>query len=389
MGIDFSRPMPLYLQIAEDIRNRIVAGQLKVGAQLDSHQKISTTYGDSLITVKKALSHLVQEGLLISRIGKGTYVAARQPRPVKVDACCIGLVLRDLQSPFFSLIVHAAEEAAYERGYNILLSNSSDKAEKEEAQIRNFRKIGVSGLIVASMYRVYRATPTIESLAREGFPFVMVSYMQDETIPFVGTDHELGGYIATRHLLGLGYRSIGYINAEEGNLVGELRKAGYLRALHEGQGEPEFLFRMQHRGPRGPRGQWNDFQSGYDIGKSFCSRARRPDAVFVYNDLSALGFEKAVLEAGLRVPEEIAIVGFDDIERGEYADVPLTTIRQPTEEIGRRAVDVLLRMIEGLAAPVRTILSPSLVVRSSCGQRLNLPQMSVRVDSNPLASQET
>jgi DNA-binding LacI/PurR family transcriptional regulator len=379
VGIDFTKPTPLYLQIAEDIRSRIVSGKLSVGSQLDSHQRISVSYGVSLITVKKALAHLVNEGLLISRMGKGTYVAAQHPQAARVGARCIGLVLRDLQSPFFSLIVHAAEEAAYEKGYNILLSSSSGQAEKEEAQIRNFRKIGVSGMIIASMRRVYRITPAIGELLREGFPFVMVSYMQDESVPFVGTDHELGGYIATKHLLGLGYRRVGYINGEEGNLVGEVRKIGYLRALHEEGAEPDLGLRLRRRG------EWNDFQSGYEIGQHFVSLQRRADALFIYNDLSALGFEKAVLEGGLRIPGEIAIVGFDNIERGEYADVPLTTIRQPTAEIGRKAVQVLLEKIEGSQAPLRTILSPSLVVRSSCGQLATTAQSRPRIDSGQLA----
>ena len=89
--------------------------------------------------------------------------------------------------------------------------------------------------------------------------------------------------------------------------------------------------------------------------------------MFVYNDLSALGFERAVLDKGLRVPEDVAIVGFDDIKRGVVAPVPLTTIHQPTDEIGALAFEYLVRRIEGEEVPVRTILKPSLVVRDSCG----------------------
>ncbi|MCC6397152.1 MAG: substrate-binding domain-containing protein, partial [Bacteroidetes bacterium] len=267
---------------------------------------------------------------------------------------------------FFSLIVQAVEEAAYRQGYNVLLSNSSGQPEKEERQIRHFRQIGVSGLIIASLRHVYHATPTIQALHREGFPFVMVSYMEDREIPFVGTDHEQGGYMAARHLLSRGYRRIGDVNAERGNLVGELRKNGFLRALRESglDLDARFHFRIRVHGVR------DYFQGGYEIGQRLArSGGQKPEALFIYNDSAALGFEKAVHEAGLHIPEDIAIIGFDNIEQGKHAAVPLTTIQQPTARIGARAFEVLLARIEGGVEEMRTVYMPGLVIRESCGQR--------------------
>ncbi len=233
MPVDLKKPAPLYLQIAEDISSRIGSGTVHIGDQLGSQQELSREYRVSLMTVKKALSHLAHQGWIYSRVGKGSYVARQSPQPQPVIHHSIGIVLENLQSAFFSMIVQAAEEAAYHKGYNVLLSNSSGETEKEERQIRHFREIGVSGLIIASLRHVYHATPTIQMLRREEFPFVMVSYMEDREIPFVGTDHEEGGYMAAKHLLGQGYKRIGYVNAERGNLVGELRKKGFVRALRE------------------------------------------------------------------------------------------------------------------------------------------------------------
>lgn len=365
MAIDFQDTKPLYLQIVEDIRLNVSADKLRVGDQLSSQAELAKQYGVSLITVKKALATLVTDGILFGRVGKGTYVARRSPLASPTTHRTIGLVLRDLQSPFFSLIAQSAEEGAYEAGYNVLLSNSSGQMEKEERQINHFRRIGVDGLIIASMSHIYHVTVTIRRLLRDKFPFVMVSYIEDEDMPFVGTDHEYGGYLATQHLIKMGFERIGYINGERGNLVGELRRKGYERALleHGRSADERFIFRLRLRG------EWNDFHSGYEIGQQFPSLAIRPDAMFVYNDLSALGFERALLEQGIRVPDEIAVVGFDDIEIGRYARVPLTTIRQPTDEIGRKALDYISSRIKGLEHPSRTILKPELVIRESSGTK--------------------
>ncbi len=368
MAIDFKKPTPLYIQIADDIKAKILKGKHRVGEVLGSQNELAEAYDVSLMTIKKALAKLMQEGLLFSRVGKGTYVAAKHPAVNKAmpSQNLIGFVLRDLQSPFFSLIAQHAEESAYKQGYNVLLSNSSGRAEKEEAQIRRFRHLGARALIIASMTHIYHASPAMRALLREQFPFVMVSYMADEDMPFIGTDHEQGGYLATQHLLQLGYKHIGYIEGEEGNLVGELRKRGYGRALAEYgyRIDKRSVFRLRHRG------ESHDYQSGYEIGKRFTKLARRPDAVFVYNDLAALGFQQAILDQGLKVPDDVAIVGFDNIVRGSYAPVPLTTIHQPTADIGNMAVSTLIQKIAGQEVPARIILQPKLIVRESCGSKL-------------------
>ncbi len=361
MGIDFEKATPLYIQIIEDIKRKVQSGQLQVGDQVGSQSELANQYGVSLITIKKALAELIKDGVLYSRVGKGTYVAKHKSEGHKVKSKTIGLVLQDLKSPFFSLIAQEAENIAFNKGYSILFTNSSGQLSKEESQIMHFREMGVSGLIIASMTHEYSANETIRKLHNEDFPYVMVSYIHDPDIYFVGTDHEYGGYIATKHLIEEGFNRIGCVNGEEGNLVGELRYRGYVRALEEAgrKVNPNDVFRL----PRG--GEWYDFTSGYEVGKHFCQLSDRPDAVFTYNDLTALGFQRAVLEMGFKIPGDIAIVGFDDIDRASYARVPLTTVKQPTKEIGRLAVDIILKRKNNEYAPVKTILRPELVIRAS------------------------
>jgi DNA-binding LacI/PurR family transcriptional regulator len=369
MPIDVQDSTPLYLQIVDEIKSKIAAKELKAGDRLGSQAELCATYGVSLITVKKALATLVNDGVIFSRVGKGTYVAQPAIDTYRNEHPTIGLVIRDIRSPFFSRVMHSVEDTAYELGYHVLVSNSSGKAEKEEAQIARFREFGVNGMIIASMSHKYLATPTIRKMLHQGFPFVMVSYIADEDVPFVGSDHEQGGYLATEYLVKQGYQKIGYINGEPGNMVGELRRRGYEHALqtHGRRTDKRLQFHLRMRGEK------YDYQSGYEIGKKFASLSVKPDAVFVYNDLSALGFEEAILELGLRIPDDVAIVGFDDIERGEYAPAPLSTVRQPASMIGKEAVDLLLKLMQGKRVGIRRVLKTELVVRESSGKKKTVP----------------
>ncbi len=361
MGIDHKNSMALYLQIVDDISRQIALGKIKPGEKIRSQSILAREYGVSLITIKKALYELIREGLLYSRVGKGTYVSEASPLTEQREFKSIGFVLTDMNSPFFSRILKSVEKGVSEYGYSLMLSSSENRLEKEEYLIQDYRDLGVRGLIIASMSHIYTATPAIRQLDKEGFPYVVVSYITDPDIFFVGTDHELGGYLACNHLITSGYKRIGFINGEIGNLCGEARFQGYRRALEENRIslKKEYLYNL----PRG--GEWNDFQSGYEIGQFFSQTTDRPQAVFAYNDLTALGFQKAVMEKGLRIPEDIAVVGFDNIDASGTAPIPLTTVHQPTEQIGSLAVKVLADQQKGEVAQKRYILKPELVIRES------------------------
>lgn len=361
MGIDFTRSDPLYQQIVEDLRGRITSGALAVGDRLGSHRELAAAYDVSLITVKKALAELVREGLLYARVGKGTFVARSVPRAAPAEQKTLGIVLRDLTVPLFSDIVQQVEAHAYQVGYNVMVSMSSGQAEKEERQIERFRKSGVDGLIIASMEQSHRASETIRSLDAAGFPYVMVSYVEDPDLYMVGIDHERGAYLAARHLCEQGYRRIGYVGAETANRLSELREQGYRRALSEAGLAVEEAF--VYRSLEGPG--WDRLEHGYEAGRRIARERERPDALFVYNDIAALGLQRALLEAGLRIPEDVAVVGFDDIEQARHAPVPLSTVRQPAGEISARAVEMLLGQIAQRPVERRVVLEPELVARAS------------------------
>ena len=368
-GINYNDPTPFYEQIERDIKRKIEAGILKPGDNIGSHNELSKEYSVSIITVKKALSNLVSQEILFARVGKGTYVAELKKNKVDFSKHrTVGLVLRDIKHPFFSLISHGIEERAYELGYNILLSSSSNKIEKEENQINHFRKLGVDGLIIASLSLDYRATEYIQRLHDENFPYIMVSYIHDPHCWYVGSDQELGGYIATEHLIKLGYKSIGFLHAGKTNLLSEVRKNGYARALNDNDlhYDSKLIFYLEQNNIEIGVDR---FQQGYNFGKAFKNLEKKPDALFMYSDLTALGFQQAAIEEGINIPDDLAIVGFDDVVFSRYSQVPLTTVHQPAEKIGRISIDVIEKRINKEDVVNRTILKPSLIIRESCGAK--------------------
>jgi len=168
--------------------------------------------------------------------------------------------------------------------------------------------------------------------------------------------------MATKYLIDIGYSSIGYISSEKGNVIGALRYKGYLNALKSADLEPSSrqLYYTSKGGDKYYR------MSGYELGQTIVSQSNRPQAFFIYNDVIALGFMDAVIENGLKIPEDIAIIGVDDIAESATAKVPLTTIHQPRFEIGSTAIDTVIHLAEKKIVPTRQLFKPSLVVRQSC-----------------------
>lgn len=364
MAVDPSSSEPLYRQVSNELRGIITRGAVAPGERLGTHRELAVRFGVSLITIKHALSELADEGLIYGRVGKGTFVARSTPASKSASPShAIGLLLKDIKSPFFSLIAQAIEERAYEAGYSLMLTTVGDEHGKEARQLEHFQSIGVDGLIIASMQPEHQVTPTIRQVHKSGFPYVMVSFVDDPDIYFVGSDHEQGAYLATRHLIDQGRRRLAYLSAESNNRLSQVRQSGFERAVSEApeiDAEP-IIFRGQEEG------EWNHYTSGYRIGQEIVHARHRPDAVFAYNDLLAIGMMHALLDGKVSVPDEVAIVGFDDIARSQYAPVPLTTVRQPTDRIGAHAVEMLLARIAGRDTPRKQTLTPELVVRRSCG----------------------
>lgn len=373
MRIDHSTSTPLYQQIAAEIRRQIVEGKLQVGDRLPPHRELSKQLGVSLITINKALSGLVSEGVLNSRVGFGTTVAVR-PAALAVPPSAtiagtppgptLGFVLRDLNSPFFASVANACERQAHARGYGLLVLSSGNVAEREDGQLRRLLAAGVEGLVVVSMSRTtYRLSESLQELQAQRFPFAMVSFTVGDRVPFVGSDFAAAGALAAEHLLAMGRRRFGFVTDRFGSLSGDARSAGYRRVVRDAGlvVSDGLVFEYPYEG------EWNDYRSGRELGVHIAGRAEKPDAMFVFNDLGALGLIDGLTSAGVRVPDDIAVVGFDGIAMGEQATVPLTTIRQPVAQIGEHAVNAVLAQIAGQSWSFPDLLQPALIIRASSG----------------------
>jgi LacI family transcriptional regulator len=269
----------------------------------------------------------------------------------------IGMVVTDNASPVYAGIVRGVEEAANAAGFGLLLCNSGDSQERAIACLDLLRAKQVDGILLTPVQTDRR---DIERLSESGVPFVLLlRHFADIDADFVITDNAAGGYAVTAHLLGLGHRRIGHLAGPPFVSSAQGRAAGYRQALAE-WGVP-FRDDLLVHAP---------FTVGdaYDAAFALLDRPDRPTAVFAANDVQAVGVMKAARALGLKIPDELALVGGDDIELAEFLEVPLTTFHQPAREIGSLGAQILLDRLRGeQAEPRRIVLTPRLIVRRSSG----------------------
>lgn len=249
----------------------------------------------------------------------------------------------------------AIEEAAREAGYATTLAVMRDaQATTVDAALEFFLGLGVDGIVVIAP--VTQVAAAANELASQ-LPVVLVAAGLRPTseLRVVGVDQEAGARLATRHLIDLGHRDIVHVSGPNDWFDARSRIVGWRREMHEAGLEVP---------PLVPAG-W-DAVDGYDVARTLVREHRLPTAIFAANDLLALGILRAFHEAGVRVPEDVSVVGFDDTEGAGYYEPPLTTVRQPFAEVGRRAIEVLLEALAGHRSESRMI-PPELVVRASTG----------------------
>jgi LacI family transcriptional regulator len=259
--------------------------------------------------------------------------------------------------PFFSLLLRGATEICNAHRYQLLLSLFDDPAGQEEMYQRILRSGYLDGVIVAS---TSLDDPLIPDLLRDRIPFVSVGRYPNERVQYVDVDNVSGARMAVEHLIRQGHQRIATITGPPDMIAGQDRLEGYRQALkaHRIPVEEELVV----------EGDWTD-NSGMVAMQQLLSNS--PSAVFIASDMMAIGALQALRQAGWQVPQDIALVGFDDIPIVSAIEPALTTVRQPIERMGSMAVEVLLSVLEGAseeeALAHRIILPPELVVRASCG----------------------
>jgi len=267
----------------------------------------------------------------------------------------IGLMISDISNPFFSLVVRGIEDGLAKSDYNVLLCNTDSTFSKEEEYLKVLLSRRIDGLVVSS------AGGEGNHFRSTGVPLVFLNRSPNSLANnMVTTNNYKGAYWATEHLVKHGYQRIAIIAGPQHINTARDRLMGYCCAIGDNGGVPDDgLLKI---------GQF-DTESGYTAMQELMGQKVKPDAVFTCNNLMTLGAFRYLREAGLKIPEQIALVGYDDPEWATIAEPPLTVIRQPAYNLGLTAAKLVVECIKekNQGKPQKIFLDPELIVRKSCG----------------------
>jgi LacI family transcriptional regulator len=284
------------------------------------------------------------------------YVPSALARSLKNNRTyTIGMMIPNCTNPFFAELIRGIEDTCFASNFNVILCNSDEDSNKQRKYIRVLMEKQVDGLIVFSLGDDKQLSVL---LAETNVPQILLDREVDQIkADLVKVDHEAGGWIATRHFIDLGHRRIACITGPLDLTSARQRLHGYRRALNEAGLEVNPQWEVE--------GGFTS-ENGYLAMQRLLVLGHRPSAVFASNDLMALGALCAATRHGLRVPQDISVVGFDDIALAAYTSPPLTTVAQPKHQLGSMAANFLMDRIVHPDRPLRReIFQPQLCLRQS------------------------
>lgn len=351
-----------YARLEDKLKQKILS--LPEGYKLAPVRNLMRDYSVSMATVTRALRNLEQNGLISPHVGRGTFTRRPQSAPPAKTIKLIGVIVPRLDDPFFGRVVKSIEKHSIEAGFNIIVRHLDNHPERIHRHFEILRKYGISGLIYAPNGAVDKTE--FEIYNREFFSQVPASQLAgvilDQNIPFspfpcVCSDHRIGGELAATHLYSLGHRSLAMIDSfscystdirwEAFSHFLEARKCHVQRFAFPGAGHNPTVIRSAVRKLR-------------DYSPSIT-------AIFAANDRIGLNILFECQRQGIAVPDDLSIVGFDDLEIGRMCEPSLSSIAQPLEEIGRKAVEILLNQITSKndTPPQSIVLPVQLIERNS------------------------
>ena len=328
---------------------------------MPSIKDVAQAAGVSTATVSRVLANRsrVKDGTrqrvleAVEQLNYRPNLIARSLRAQK--SAKIGLVVSDIRNPFFTAIGRAVEDSAYERGYSVLMCNTDENPEKEELYLNLLHDENVAGIIFSPTQQFSARFSTLDS----NIPFVIIDRaVNTNQADMVLLDNVAAGYELTNHLIANGYRKLAGLFGNA-STTGQERNKGFHKAIREHQLKPIAEYFIPPR-----------IKQGYDSTLSLLNQAERPDAIFTSNSLLTAGAFQAIRDRKMMVPDDIALVGFDETTWGALVDPPITLISQPTEEIGRTATELLFQRIEEPTRSQKTvILKGTLIERGSSSPR--------------------
>jgi LacI family transcriptional regulator len=327
---------------------------------------IARDLGLSVVSVSKALRNhpdISEEtrARVLKRIQELNYQPNFAARALTTGRTySVGLVVPDLLHPFFAQVAQALSAELRPRGYSVILASSDEDPEVEQQEIAQMLARRVDALLIASAQWTVETFRTIEE---QKTSYVLIDRkFVGLAANFVGVDDEAVGVLATTHLIEQGCKRLAHIRGPEvSTALGRVEGFKSALAAHNMMALPEHILSIgtsgDHRGDIG----------GYEIATKLLSGSSRPDGIFCYNDPVALGTMRAILDAGLRIPEDIAVVGCGNVLYSDFLRVPLTSIDQNSQSIGKRAALLALSLIDAKrpVRPTTELVTPTLVVRGS------------------------
>lgn len=319
---------------------------------------VSTTTVSHVINKTRFVAKDTEEAVQLA-IKTLNYSPSAVARSLKVNTTkSIGMIVTTSEAPYFAEIIHSVEEHCYLQGYSLFLCNTQNNPEKVKNHLEMLAKKRVDGLLVMCSEYTQDSLDLLSSFA--GIPMVVMDWGPNANTDVIDDHSFNGGYLAAKYLIECGHQHIGIISGELNKTTARTRYEGFLKAMQEADlvVKPQWVL----EGAFEP-------EDGYECMHKILAQNDLPSAIFCCNDVMALGAISAITEKGLRVPDDISIIGYDDIHASRFYAPPLTTVHQSKRRLGRQALNLLLERINQKEAgnhPLSRIdITPELVVRKS------------------------
>ncbi|MDX8045195.1 GntR family transcriptional regulator [Gracilibacillus sp. S3-1-1] len=360
----------MYKQIKQSIKSKILEGLMQPHEKISSESELMSQFDVSRHTVRVAIGELVNEGWLYREQGAGTFCADRTKNDSyssRLPQKNIAIVTTYISAYIFPSIIRGAEAYLSEQGYHVSIFNTNNKHEQEKKIINLLLEGNYDGVIIEPSHSA-SATPNLRyylNLEKAQIPYVMINAIYDELEPiYFMMDDELGGYLQTKHLLDLGHQNIACMYKTD-DAQGQKRLKGYIKAYRESNVplHPKNIITYSTEN--------NIAKPKQELKRLLTAKMDRPTALVCYNDQLVLQLMDEVRELGIRIPDELSLVGYDDSMFAEVSEIKLTSITHPKSKLGLDAAKAIIQMIRPNEANHQSMESlsklyePELVVRQS------------------------
>ena len=319
---------------------------------------VSTTTVSHVINKTRFVAKETEEAVM-QAIKSLKYSPSAVARSLKVNTTkSIGMIVTTSESPYFAEIIHAVEDHCYRQGYSLFLCNTQNDPEKIKNHVEMLTKKRVDGLLVMCSEYTQHSLDVLSSFS--SVPMVVMDWGPNTDTDIIEDNSFTGGYLATKHLIDCGHKEIGLIAGELDKTTARTRYEGFVKAMNEVNLPIHENWIMEG---------FFEPEDGYECMNKILAQDSLPTAVFCCNDVMALGAISAITEKGLRVPDDISIIGYDNIHSSRFYAPPLTTIHQSKSRLGAQAVNLLFERIANKDndnhEKHRIAIHPELVIRKS------------------------